>query len=333
MRLLWPHNFSQRPGQIGGGWLGTKASEFALQAQGLHPRLLQLGNLRNPLGTIRARRLVSFASEQADVIHVQFGSACALICAKASDRPRVVTLRGSDWYAATEGSWLGRVHSRSATVFTRWALPSYSAVICVSHRMASEVKALLPSANTHVLPSPIDLQRFGGIDRASARRRLGLRDLGERYVLYGAAKSGLQHNKRLWLAQQAIEWAMKRMPNLRPLTVVGVPRESIPDFFAAADVALCTSIKEGWPNFVKEALASNVPFVSTDVSDLSRIAAAEPSCRVVGATPEEIGSAICEVLAMDPPSNLHRYLAGMTMHAHADALLRIYAAAARTAMH
>jgi glycosyltransferase involved in cell wall biosynthesis len=324
MRVLWPHNFSERPGQIGGGWIGTKASESALQAQGLHPRLLQLGNLRNPWQMMRARRLVSSAAEQSDVIHAQFGSACALVCAKASDRPKVVTLRGSDWYAASDGGWLGRVHSRSAAAFTRWALPSYSAVVCVSQRMASEVQALLPGANTHVLPSPIDLQRFGMTDKASARRRLGLPDTGERYVIYGAARSGLQDNKRLWLAQQAIEWAMKRMPNLRPLTAVGIPRESMPEFFAAADVALCTSVTEGWPNFIKEALASNVPFISTDVSDLARIAAEEPSCRVVGASPAEIGGAICEVLAMVPPVNLQRHIAAMTIQAHGKELLRVY---------
>lgn len=44
-----------------------------------------------------------------------------------------------------------------------------------------------------------------------------------------------------------------------------VPKDAMPDFYNALDILVCTSISEGTPNPILEAMASGVPVISTDV--------------------------------------------------------------------
>jgi teichuronic acid biosynthesis glycosyltransferase TuaC len=320
MRVLWPHNFDPTRSYAG---VFMYTSQRALAAEGVSPEMLYLGNLRGPVRLWRARQLVERAAADAQLLHCQFGSAAALVCSRGGHCPRLVSLRGSDWTRARSDRLSGRLHSRMATRFTRMCLRRYDAVVCVSNRMAAEVQAEFPGIVTHVLPSPIDLDLFTPLDRAAARRRLGLPDHGHRYALFGSYYS-TNRLKRRWLAEAAVDVARRSHPNLHLLPAHGVPHEQMPLLISAADVAICTSTAEGWPNIIKEVLACNVPFVATDVSDLATIAARDSHCKVAAATPEALGNALSEVLCMREPCNLRRHLSEMSMAAHGKRLIEIY---------
>ena len=62
----------------------------------------------------------------------------------------------------------------------------------------------------------------------------------------------------------------------------------MPSVVSECDLILITSVYEGWPNCIKEALACNVPFIATDVSDLSEIAKRHSNCRIAEPNPESI---------------------------------------------
>ena len=79
----------------------------------------------------------------------------------------------------------------------------------------------------------------------------------------------------------------------------------MPSVVSECDLVLSTSEYEGWPNCVKEALACNVPFIATDVSDLSEIAKRHSNCRIVKPDPESISKQIIQVLSL-PKNNLLR---------------------------
>lgn len=320
LRVLWPHNFDPAIPVAGVFMFG---SHRALSDAGVVPELRYLGNLRNPLELIMARQAIAQAAAGADLLHCQFGSAASLACSTVRSCPKVVSLRGSDWTPAHSSRLIGKAHAALATRFTRLALPHFETAVCMSNRQANEVQRSFPSMRIHVLPSPIDLEMFMPVERTTARKALGLSESGKRYVVFGSAKSA-NPVKRRSLADAAIRRLQDRLPNVEMLVATGYPHRMMPTVLSAADVAICTSTAEGWPNFIKEALACNVPFVSTDVSDLSSIAAQEPSCRVVAPTVEELSDALFETLNSPEPLDLRRHVASMSMATHAEQLIRIY---------
>jgi len=322
MRVLWTHNFdpAQPNSQV---YMSTAAA--GVRALGVDLHLEYLGNLRSIPNLLRARRRVRRASRGFDLVHAQYGSACALATAAADAVPKVLSIRGNDWtvHAGTSGFFY--VHTRLARAMTRAALGAYDAVIAVSRRLASELTAAAPRVAVSTVPSPVDLDCFVPRDKAEARSLLGHPGSTEKWVLFTALRLD-DPIKRFPLAQEAAAIAQAARGDVRLRIASTLPHADIPLFVAACDVILCTSETEGWPNSVKEALACNVPFVSTDVSDLRDIAAREPSCRVCPPDPRILAENMCQVLASGMRTDLRRHVVGMGLGATSDRLIEIYQA-------
>ena len=320
MRVLWTHNFDPDASNKGSF---LRAAADGLRARGIELHVQYLGNLRSPWQLLRARSEVKRLSRRFDLVHAQFGSACGLATAAVEHVPKLVTLRGNDW--ATHDASLGFLyfHTRAAAAFTRAAIGSYDCVCTVSNRLAGEVSRLLPGVRTVVLPSPIDLATFTPRDKLETRAELGSPGCTDKWVLFNSVHL-YSPIKRFALAKAAFDLAQTARGGLQLRLATNLPHAAMARFVAACDVILCTSESEGWPNSVKEALACNVPFVATDVSDLRVIAAQEPSCRVCAADPEVIAANLCEVLARPEPAGLRRHVEGMSVDAIADRLLATY---------
>ena len=323
MRVLWTHNFD--PAIRGkGSFMHTTAQ--GLRARGIDLQLEYLGNLRSPGQIFRARAHVKRLAAGFDLVHSQFGSACALVTAAVEGIPKLLTVRGSDW-ATYDGTW-GYLyfHTRAAAALTRRSLKSFDGIISVSRRVADEITAVARNVPVVVLPSPVDLTVFSPRDKTEAKALLGYPNCGEKWVLFNSLD--LRNRiKRFDLAQSAFAIAQSNLGNLRLRLATNLPHDQMGLFVSACDVILCTSEKEGWPNSVKEALACNVPFVATDVSDLRDIAAVDSSCRVCPADPAVIASNICDVVADERPRDLRRHVAWMSVDSIAEQLAGAYQSA------
>lgn len=194
-----------------------------------------------------------------DLVHAQFGQSGLTALPKRV--PLVVTFRGDDLegiigengrYIAA--GWLLRFLSRTVA---RQA----DARIVVSEHM----KQHLPkSVDSHVLPSGLDLELFRPEPRDPARQRLGL-PLDQRLVLF-VGNPDLAR-KRYALAREAVEIVGRSLP-VQLLVGWAKPHHEIAALMNACDALLCTSMQEGSPNSVKEALACNLPVVSVPVGDV-----------------------------------------------------------------
>lgn len=314
MRVLWTHNFDPKKKNAGCFMYEAAAG---LKKLGVDLTLEYLGNLRSLRGVVSAAKAVRKRSSDYDLVHSQYGSACALATSFARNRPLVVTLRGNDWNLHSDSLSFSFFHTRLAKLLTMSCLSRYSGVVTVSRRMEGEIRQIWKGCKTRVLPSPLDLARW-------SPESPGPREAGEGYDVLFVAQRLDDPVKRYPLALQAIEKAKAQLPGIRFQTAVSVPFEDMPRVMARVDAILCTSDTEGWPNCIKEALACNVPFVSTDVGDLREIAAVEESCRVVEADPDALAAALCAVLQGGRPSGLRRFVERMDVGVLSQELLDFY---------
>src|SRR6185312_15309721 len=101
--------------------------------------------------------------------------------------------------------------------------------------------------------------------QAAARKKLGL-DPRERLVLFVGRPN--QARKRFWLAKQAVDLLNAHTP-ARLVVAWNVQHQQIPVYMNACDALVFTSMQEGSPNVIKEALACNLPVVSVPVGDVA----------------------------------------------------------------
>lgn len=193
-----------------------------------------------------------FHARRFDVVHAHFGlSAWPALAVPA--RVRAVTLHGSDL-----------AHPRSAAI-TRAALPWLDLVGVVSAELGGQVPPWAARGGVQVLPCGVDLTRFGPLARAEARHALGLAPEVP-CVLFPAAPA--RPEKRFDLAEAALAGARARLPaeraaSVRLLSLGDVAPERVPLYVNAANVVVIPSDREGFGLACLEALACDVPVLST----------------------------------------------------------------------
>jgi len=293
-----------------------------IRQQGVDVTLYDAGNLRSPSRIFATVRDIRRISKNFDVTHAQFGSVCALVASIARG-PKVVTLRGSDYYGCPTGSWKSRIHGNLMRILTRLAMPCYQHITVASQRMRVDVQHPWHRSDIAVIPSGIDLQRFAPIDKQKARKLLGLEGDYSPWVLFSSVRAA-NPVKRCELATSAVENLKRKLPDVKLKVLTDVPHELVPIWVNACDVCLLTSTHEGWPNIIKESLACNVPFVSTDVSDLKGIADVEISCIVTEANPERLSEGLHTAIQHRGNLSLRKHAESMDIRDMAKLIIDVY---------
>ncbi len=306
-RILWTHNFPKIPGG-GGVWMYNQY-EFVKDKVDLY----YMNDLRNPIWFIlhlfRLRRI----SKKYEIVHAQYGSAVGFLTSFAK-AIRIVSLKGSDWYKAPGRSIFDRLRIFLGSALTKFALLRSNHVIVMSDAMRSMVVKKFPETRITTIVDPIDIENF--VATPENRQRPVKR------VLFA---SSTLHNpiKRFSLAKKAVSHLQKRMENVELVVMTKVPYDKVSEFMNATDVLLLTSTHEGWPNVVKEMLALDKPFVSTDVSDLAAVASKTNSCYVCTDDFKELGDALFKSLNA-PKEDLRYLVESYSMESALSTLYKVY---------
>ena len=215
---------------------GCTIEFFGLQGKGL------LGYLRNlPL---LKKKIKAFCP---DVIHAHYGLS-GLLANLQRHVPVVTTYHGSD------------INDKKVLPFSKMAMRLSAWNVFVSRKTLEIAK---PKKKYILLPCGIDLSDLQLTDRAESRRKMGLQD-DRKYILFAGAFDIPVKNAPL--AKDTVACLQENQTEL--LELKGYSREEVILLMCAADAFLMTSLTEGSPQVIKEAMACGCPIVSVDVGDV-----------------------------------------------------------------
>lgn len=129
--------------------------------------------------------------------------------------------------------------------------------------------AVIENSKITYLPNGVNLDLFKEKDKTICKQELGL-DIENEYALFVTASLN-NPIKRYDRFCEILENIQKIKPNIQPLVMSGVKRELVPLYFNASNLFILTSEHEGSPNAIKEAMACNLPIVSTDVGNVAHL--------------------------------------------------------------
>jgi glycosyltransferase involved in cell wall biosynthesis len=200
----------------------------------------------NYLPALRALRAL-LRRERFDLVHAHYGLA-GWVARAAGARPLLVTFHGTD----VRHPIVGPLSRRLA-----WQADLAAAVSRALFAEEDGRPGLPPVPGSAVLPCGPALERFAPTPRAAARGALGL-DPDGRYLLFPADPA--RPEKR---GDRAAELALAADATL--LTGGSIEPEAMSAWMNAADAVVVTSDYEGFGMAAIEALACDVPVLSTPV--------------------------------------------------------------------
>jgi teichuronic acid biosynthesis glycosyltransferase TuaC len=297
----------------------------ALRETGLRCDVLYVRGYMSKTVYLRAAllflRLTVSRRKRYRLVHVH-GGEMALVARLFLMRPMVATYHGDDvlGYKSDDGPVSRGSQLRSLVIRHHAAL--FTATVTQSTEMHDRLPSHVQRKDT-IIHCGVDSKRFSPMARNEARRKLGWDD-DERIALFAATKP-YEPRKRIDLAQAAVKHAEADLGPIRLAIAENLPPDSIPVMMNAADCLLLTSMAEGSPVVVKEALMCNLPVIATDVADVRETLADVSPSAVCRHDPAELGAALIDVLSAGQRSNGRSQRADQDQTITVERLLSLYA--------
>jgi glycosyltransferase involved in cell wall biosynthesis len=295
----------------------------ALREAGLRCDVLYVRGYISKMSYLRAAllflRLNVSGRKRYRLVHVH-GGETALVSRVFFMRPMITTYHGDDLgYKSDDGPVSPGRRLRSFVI--RHHATLFPATVTQSIEMHNRLPPYVRRHDT-VIHCGVDSQLFSPMDRSEARRQLGWDD-AERVVLFAATKP-YEPRKRLDLAQAAVKHAEEDLGPIRLAIAENLPLESIPIMMNAADCLLLTSMAEGGPLVVKEAVLCALPVVTTDVGDVRKVLAGISPSAVCKHDVQELGAALVDVFKANRRSDGRDQRAALDQSTTIKQLLDLY---------
>lgn len=294
----------------------------------------------------RMKGLINF-----DLVHVHFaypaGFAGALL-GKILKKRIILTVRGTDINYFTENTIL--------RILIKYSLNNVDGIIAVSESLKKKVVSLGIGENKiSVIPNGVDLSHFKPIPKEIARKQVGLSN-NDKIILYVGAFEEVKGLSYLVSAfKQVCNDADKIGPNdinNLKLVLIGegslynkiynmildygieksvllkkyISHKEIPLWMNSCDVLCLTSLNEGRPNVLYEAVACGVPVVATNVGGVSEIIISnELGELVLPKSVNDIKDALIRVLKKEwDPQSIRNYALPHSMSSYSERVVDVY---------
>jgi teichuronic acid biosynthesis glycosyltransferase TuaC len=241
---------------------------FTIVGKGLIGYLSNLNKLNN--------KIVEF---EPDIIHAHYGLSGLLASFSKRYCPLITTFHGNDINPII----IDRKKNNFNMLLSKIASKRSDYSILVNLEFVDKISTL--KFKYSVIPCHVDLDIFHEVDKQAARSQLGFFD-ETKYILFSSSFD--VPIKNYSLAKKAFNY----IENTKVIELKGYSRAEVNLLFNACDIALLTSLNEGSPQFIKEAMACNCPIVYTDVGDIRWVVGETEGCFLTSFEPDDVARKI-----------------------------------------
>jgi len=273
---------------------GINLDYFTIQGKGVGGYLKNIPKLKKFL-----------KMQRYDLIHAHY-SLSSIVASLSTNFPLVVSLMGSD----VESNLFWKF------VINFFYRIKWNATIVKSEKMRGKIGF----KRVFVIPNGVDFDVFKPVIKDIAKRSAGFDD--KRHIIFVANPQ--RREKNYQLAKKVFDLLDDKNVELNILS--DIEHNLIPYYMNAADVLLLTSLWEGSPNVIKEAMACNLPIVSTDVGDVKEVIRNTKACYICSYAPEDVAEKIRMALEFGKRTNGREHILdlGLDSNIIAQKIISVY---------
>ncbi|MBN1639302.1 MAG: peptidoglycan bridge formation glycyltransferase FemA/FemB family protein [Ignavibacteriales bacterium] len=244
-----------------------------------------------------------------DVIHSHYSLSSFIVSISkiGLNIPQVASLMGSDIHTNAVMKFIIKVFSNFI-----WKNTIVKSV---------EMKKRLDLKNSIVIANGVDLDFFFPDEQQKYKKKINF-DKNKKQIIWVSNPD--RYEKNFTLAEKAVESLNNR--DIQLVVVSDKPLNVVKDYMLAADMLLLSSLWEGSPNVIKEAMALNLPIVSTDVGDVRDIISDTVGCFVVLPNIDAMAKAIEKCLDFGRRTNGRKAITHLDSNIVAQKIFSIYEA-------
>lgn len=255
-----------------------------------------------------------------DIIHAHYSYSGLVSILARTGKPILLSLMGSDIFGDRNLKGKLTLRGKLDRLISKYITKRVNHVIIKSENM----KEFLPNVSLSVVPNGVNFNLFKPQEKNIARNKLGLSNSDFTILFLGNPNYTVKNFK---LAQQGVDSFCKMIhkhDEIKMLSPFGIEQTLVADFMNASDVLILTSFFEGSPNIVKEAMACNLPIISTDVGDVKDVISDTENCFVVDYSANEIASKLKIIFENRRRSNGREKIKYLGEELVADKIGKIY---------
>ena len=237
---------------------GVSVEHFVIQNKGFS------GYLKN---IIKLRKFLK--KKKYDLIHAHYSFSGFVVSLTFNKTPIIVSLMGSDVF-----------YSKLSLYIIRFFNTFFWHECIVKNE---EMKNNIGDKKVIVLPNGVDIQKFKPLDKSVSQKYLNWNQSKVHLFFCSQPK---RYEKNYKLVESALK-LIKEEIDFEIHFAEGINNNEINYYYNASDVVLLSSLWEGSPNAIKEAMACNRPIVSTQVGDIGELFTDTIGCFIAQFNPED----------------------------------------------